>query len=144
MELPCSAASIMTPMMLRPFTTWPSFATVTSASNAFAVSTNSFAARACRPRRFRISRLARWASVLSPAIGVFVVPGDRRRGPGCRRPEDVLLAVPLDEARERAGVHLVARRRELDQDRHVRSRHDLGSGLTGDGEALIGRRVAQH
>ena len=53
--------------------------------------------------------------MVSPAIGVFVVPGDRRRGLGRRRPEDVLLAVALDEAGERAGVHLVARRRELDR-----------------------------
>src|SRR5690349_1364448 len=142
MVLPCSAASIITPMMLRPFTTWPSFAIEISASNFSAVFTSSTAARACRPSRFLISRLALCSSVVPAPIPVRDVAGSRRGGR--RRPEAVLLPVALDEAGERVRVHLTARRRELDEDRHVRACDHLGARLARDGEALVGGRVAEH
>src|SRR2546428_11131089 len=141
MRLPCSAASIMTPMMLRPFTTCPSLATVTSALKRLAVCTRSAAARAWSPRRWRSPRVARCWSVAAP-IGVFAARdgGARRRG----RPEDVLPPVAQDEARQAVGVHLPAHRAELDEDRHVDPGHHLGAGLARDREAQVGRRVAQH
>src|SRR5205809_300642 len=141
MRLPCSAASIMTPMMLRPFTTCPSLATVTSALKRLAVCTRSAAARAWSPRRLRISRVARCSSVAAP-IGVFAARdgGARRRG----RPEDGLPPVAQDEARQTVGVHLPAHRAELDEDRHVDPGHHLGAGLARDRETQVGRRVAQH
>src|SRR5437016_5076682 len=132
MLLPCSAASIMTPMMLRPFTTCPSFVIEISASNFSAVFTSSTAARACRPSRFRISRIALCSSVVPAPIPVRDVAGARRGGR--RRPEDVLLPVALDEPRERVRVHLAARRRELDEDRHVGARDQLRARLARDGE----------
>src|SRR5689334_20578977 len=140
--LPCSAASIMTPMMLRPFTTWPSFAIEISASNFSAVFTSRTAARACRPSRFRISRIALCSSVVPAPIRVRDVAGARRGGR--RRPEDVLLPVALDEPGERVRVHLAARGGELDEDRHVAAGDDLRTGLARDGETLIGGRVAEH
>src|SRR5207302_554948 len=141
MRLPCSAASIMTPMMLRPFTTCPTLATVTSALKRLAVCTRSAAARAWSPRRLRISRVARCSSVAAP-IGIFAARdgGARRRG----RPEDVLPPVAQDEARQAAGVHLAAHGAELDEDRHVDPGHHLGARLARDREAQVGRRVTQH
>jgi hypothetical protein len=49
MELPHSAASIITPMMLLTLTSTSSLATHTSASNRFASFTNSAAGLACNP-----------------------------------------------------------------------------------------------
>ena len=49
MRLPCSAASIITPMMLLPFTSRSSRLTNTSDWNRAAVFTNSAHARACSP-----------------------------------------------------------------------------------------------
>src|SRR5262245_8343554 len=142
MWLPCSAASIITPMMLRPFTTWPSFATVTSASKRLAVWTSIAAARAWSPSRLRICKLARCSSVVPAPIAVFGMPG--RDGARRGRPEDVLLPVALDEPRERRRVHLATRGGELDEDGHVDARHDLRAGLARDGEALVRGRVAEH
>src|SRR5262249_58246495 len=107
-------------MMLRPLTVWPSLLMCTSASKRLVVWTRSAAARAWRPRRFTISRLA-WCSSAAPAMTVSARAAAARGRLG--RPEDVLLAVPLDEAREAAGVHLPARRGELHEDRPVDAGH---------------------
>src|SRR6185369_11844209 len=68
-SLPGPAPSIMRPMIEVPETDWPSFRTVTCASNLAVHWTNLAEARACRPLVFTILRRR---SSASPATGQFL------------------------------------------------------------------------
>src|SRR6185436_7552618 len=74
---PSSAASIITPMMLLPFTSSPSRDTMTSALKRDAVFTNSAQARACRPSWLRIRS---WISATDPPRSGQVNCGSARPG----------------------------------------------------------------
>src|SRR5581483_1438006 len=80
MVLPWVAASVSTPMMLRPSTVCPSLAIMTSASNLAIVWTSSAAARAWSPSLFLISRFLLTLSTSLVHVAVLHVNAERLRG----------------------------------------------------------------
>src|SRR4029077_10645782 len=84
MVAPSSAASIMTPMMLLPFTSRPSRDTMTSDLKRDAVLTNSAQARACSPSWLRIRS---WISATDPPRSTVETPRqDQSQEPERERP----------------------------------------------------------